>query len=82
VETDRPGGEIGKDYREVVTHLIDSQGWAYLLPIGGGYPKLPPADRSKPPIRVPMTGHTKGRRFRNWVAEIRRAGGHWPPGRQ
>jgi hypothetical protein len=81
VETDRPGREIDKEYRDVLEHLIDSQGWGYQLPTGGGYPKALPADRTKAPIRVPKTGHTRGRRFQNWIAEIRRAGGHWPPGR-
>jgi len=81
VDTDRPGREIDKEYRDIVTHLIDSQGWAYRLATGGGYPRLLPADQSQAAIRVPKTGHTRGRRFHNWVAEIRRAGGHWPPGR-
>jgi hypothetical protein len=43
VDTDRPGREIDKEYRDIVTHLIDSQGWAYKLATGGGYPRLLPA---------------------------------------
>jgi hypothetical protein len=82
METDRPGKEIDKDYREVVSYLIDNEGWLYKLPPGGGYPRLLPADRSKPAIKVPKSGHTRGRRFGNWIGEVRRAGGHWPPGRE
>jgi len=44
VLSDRPGREVPKDYREVITHLIDSQGWTYQKPRGGGYPQLRPAD--------------------------------------
>jgi hypothetical protein len=61
MDTDRPGREIDKEYRDIVTHLIDSQGWAYKLATGGGYPRLLPADQSQAPIRVPKTGHTRGR---------------------
>jgi len=82
VETDRPGQEVSKEHREVIMDLIDNQGWAYKLPIGNGYPRLLPADPAFPPIRVPKTGHAKGRAFSNWLAVIRRSGGHWPPERQ
>jgi hypothetical protein len=82
VDTDRPGREIDQMYREVISYLIDSAGWSYRLPGGGGYPRLYPADRNYPPIKVPKTGHTKGHRFANWLAEVRRAGGEWPPGRK
>jgi hypothetical protein len=81
VETDRPGMEIDREYRDVVEYLIDSAGWGYKLPTGGGYPRLLPADNTKAPIKVPKTGHTRGHRFQNWIAEVRRADGHWPPGR-
>ena len=37
-ETDRPGREVSKDYRRVIDYLIDSQGWRYELPSGGGVP--------------------------------------------
>ncbi len=77
--TDRPRREVDKEYREVITHLIDNEGWNYQIPSGGGYPRLLPADPAQRPILVPKTGHTKGRRFANWVAEVRRSGGHWPP---
>ena len=81
-DTDRPGNEIDKDYREVAEDLVDNQGWRYKLPKGRGYPRLLPPDKSKPIIRVPKTGHTRGHRFGNWLGEIRRAGGRWPPSRR
>jgi hypothetical protein len=82
VDTDRPGREVSQEHREVIVYLIDSQGWSYRLPRGGGYPTLFPADRSQSPIQVPKTGHSRGHAFRNWIAEIRRKGGHWPPDRK
>ncbi len=82
METDRPGREIDQNYREVITHLIDSEGWCYRKPKGGGYPLLFPAKQEYPPIRVPKTGHTRGHRFANWLADVRRKGGHWPPQRK
>jgi hypothetical protein len=81
-ETDRPGDEVSKDHREVISNLIGNQGWRYKKPSGGGYPRLYPADPKQAPIQVPKTGHSKGRAFTNWVAEIRRKGGHWPPERK
>jgi hypothetical protein len=81
-ETDRPGGEVDKEHREVINHLVDNQGWRYKKPRGGGYPRLIPADPVHAPIRVPKTGRTRGRAFGNWLAEIRRKGGHWPPERK
>lgn len=81
-ETDRPGGEVDKDHREVIIDLIDNQGWRYKKPHGRGYPKLIPADSAHAPIKVPKTGRTRGRAFSNWLAEIRRKGGHWPPERK
>jgi hypothetical protein len=81
VETDRPGREVPKEYRGVITYLIDSEGWAYKLPRGGGYPKLLPADGSQSPIKVPKTPSSQ-RTLSNWLADIRRKGGHWPPERK
>ena len=81
MDTDRPGREISQEHREVIVYLIDSQGWRYELPSGNGYPKLFPADATHAPIRVPKTGHSRGHAFSNWVAEVRRKGGQWPPGR-
>ena len=82
METDRPGKEIDKEYADVVNFLIDTHGWRYRKPTGGGYPQLLPADMTKPAIRVPKTGHTRGRRLDNWIGQVRRASGRWPPGRQ
>jgi hypothetical protein len=81
VETDRPGREIPKDYREVVTYLIDNEGWCYKKAIGSGYPKLLPADSAHTPIKVPKTPSSQ-RTLSNLLAEIRRKGGHWPPERK
>lgn len=81
METERPGREIPKEYREVVTYLIGNEGWSYKKAIGKGYPKLLPADPSQPPIRVPKTPSSQ-RTYSNWLAEIRRKGGHWPPERK
>lgn len=81
MDTERPGREIPKEYREVVTYLIDCQGWAYRKARGGGYPKLVPADRAQPPIKVPKTP-SSNRTYGNWLAEIRRKGGQWPPDRK
>jgi hypothetical protein len=80
VVDDRPGQEIPKDYRKVVVHLIDNEGWTYRRPVGGGYPRLIPADPAHRPIRLPKTPSSQ-RTFDNFVAEVRRKGGHWPPGR-
>jgi hypothetical protein len=82
VDTDRPGPEVSKEHREVIVDLIDNQGWAYRLPPGRGYPMLYPADTTKSRIRVPKTGHSKGHAFGNWLAEVRRKGGQWPPERK
>ncbi len=81
MDTDRPGPEVSKEHREVIMDLIDNQGWRYKKPEGRGYPRLYPADWTQPMIRVPKTGRSRGHAFGNWVAEIRRKGGHWPPGR-
>lgn len=81
-ETDRPGQEIDKEHREVVNYLINNEAWRYKRPKGGGYPKLFPPGRGQTSIKVPKTGHTRGRAFSNWISEIRRKGGHWPPERK
>lgn len=82
VETDRPGDEVDKDHRKVIKELLDNQGWTYCLAKGGGYPRLYPPDPSQRSIRVPKTGHTKGYAFDNWLGQIKKAGGHWPPPRR
>jgi len=81
LETDTPGDEIPKDYRKVAKYLVDSEGWSYKKPKGGGYPKLIPADSGQAPIKVPKTPSSQ-RTYNNWLAEIRRKGGHWPPERK
>lgn len=81
MDTDKPGREIPKDYRAVVTYLIDSEGWSYKKPSGDGYPKLLPADPAQTPIKVPKIPSSQ-RTYINWLAEIRRKGGHWPPERK
>jgi hypothetical protein len=81
-ETDRPGREVGSEHRQVIEDLIDNQGWTYKRAAGRGHPRLYPADRSQSAIKVPKTGHTRGRAFDNWIAQVRRKGGHWPPERK
>jgi hypothetical protein len=63
----------------VVEHLIDTQGWRYDSS-GKGHPVLLPADRAQSPLPVPTTPGDS-RSFRNWIAQIRRRGGIWPPAR-
>ena len=78
VMTDRPGGEVPKDYKRVIIYLIDNEGWEYRKPRGNGYPQLRPADLAQPSVKVPKTPSSQ-RTYSNWLAEIRRKGGHWPP---
>jgi hypothetical protein len=79
--SDQPGREVPKDYREVIKYLIDDQGWSYKKAEGGGYPKLLPSDPGQTPIKVPKTPSSQ-RTLSNWIAEIRRKGGQWPPERK
>ncbi len=80
---DRPGKEIPKEYREVATELVDNQGWGYNDGRGrGGYPALYPPDKAHRPVAVPMTPSKNKRSFPNWIGQIRRAGGIWPPPRR
>lgn len=81
MSTDRPGREIPKEYREVITELVSNQGWRYRYRKGGRHPMLYPADRSKSPMTVPTTP-SEQRSFANFLAEVRRAGGIWPPQRR
>jgi hypothetical protein len=76
--TARPGREIRKEYREIATYQIDRLGWRYDAS-GKGHPVLYPADRSKRPLAVPTTPTRSPRAIRNFVAEVRRRGGTWPP---
>jgi hypothetical protein len=78
MDSDRPGRELKKEFREVATALVSNQGWRYDNGSRrGGHPVLYPADLSQPPLAVPTTPG-KGRAFTNFVAEVRRRGGIWP----
>ncbi len=74
--TDRPGREIPKEYREIATELVTNQGWRYV--VGKGHPVLYPADTTRSAVRVPTTPSASPRALKNWVSQIRRAGGIWP----
>lgn len=76
--SDRPGREIPKEFREVATHLVDVQGWRYERT--RRHPVLFPPDPAVPAVRIPTTP-SDVRSFQNFVAEVRRRGGQWPPGR-
>ncbi|WP_166345207.1 hypothetical protein [Phytoactinopolyspora limicola] len=78
--TSRPGREIPKEYRIVAQHQVDTFGWRYDAS-GKGHPRLYPADITKSPITIAGTpGDQRG--LRNFIAQVRRAGGEWPPGRR
>lgn len=70
------GKEIPKDYRDIVNHQIEHLGWRYEK--GGRHPKLYPADITKSPITLASTP-SDYRAIKNFIAQIRRAGGQWPP---
>jgi hypothetical protein len=74
-ETERPGRELPREYREIATDLVVQQGWRYRT--GGRHPKLYPADRSQPILTVPTTPSDQ-RSLRNFIADVRRRGGVWP----
>ncbi len=76
-----PGREIPKDYRKVVHHLIEVEGWRNAA-TGRKHPVVIPPNPAKPAVRIPTTPTRSPRAFQNWLAEIRRAGGRWPPDRQ
>ena len=76
---DRPGQEIPKDYRKVVVHLIDNEAWTYRRATRW-LSEAHPADPTHRPIRLPKTPSSP-RTLENFVAEVRRKGGHWPPRR-
>jgi hypothetical protein len=73
---DRPGRELPKEFRAVADELVDNQGWGYSRQ-HGRHPVLYPADKAMAPITVPTTPG-ENRAFKNWVAQVRRAGGIWP----
>lgn len=73
----RAGREVPKDYREIVNYQIDRHGWRYDA-TGKKHPVVYPADTGKPPLRVPTTPSDR-RGLRNFIGEVRRRGGTWPP---
>lgn len=75
---DTAGIPVPKDYREVARELVDNQGWRYDRNPKGKHPKLCPPDSTTRPIPVPTTPSTSPRALKNFVAQIRRAGGIWP----
>jgi predicted RNA binding protein YcfA (HicA-like mRNA interferase family) len=60
--------------------LVGNQGWRYSRH-HGRHPVLYPADRTAAPVTVPTTPGDN-RAFKNWVSEVRRKGGIWPPPRK
>jgi hypothetical protein len=76
---DWPGSEIGdQDARDGARNLVANEGWGYSSNTKtGGYPMLYPPDPQHKPIRVPKTGHTKGRGPQNLAAAVLRSGGSW-----
>lgn len=78
-KSEMPGREIPKEYREVVEHLVRQQGWRYRT--GGRHSMLFPADPEQRPMAVPGTPGDN-RAFRNWLSDVRRRGGKWPPERK
>jgi hypothetical protein len=77
-----PGRELPKEYRAVAVELVLNQGWRYEWRKTLRHPRLLPADRTARPITCPTTPSDKVHGFKNWIAEIRRAGGVWPPERK
>lgn len=73
MQTDRAGREIPKDYRAIINHLIDTQGWRYKVR-KGGHPVLYPANRQHAPITMPGSP-SDHRALDNFKAAVRRAGG-------
>lgn len=72
--------KVPKEYQEVIDELVGNQGWRR-SDTGGGYPKLWPSDGVSRPISVPRTP-SDHRSFKNWISQIRNAGGIWPPNRK
>lgn len=80
MNSDQPGREIPKEYREIVQFQISTFGWRYDTS-GKGHPVLIPADITMRKIAVPTTpGDRRG--LLNFISLVRRSGGTWPPGRK
>lgn len=68
-------GRYPKEYKEIIDELVRNQGWS--LDERGTHAKLYPPDKSHGLIPVPGTPGDR-RSLRNFVAQVRRAGGIWP----
>ncbi|WP_134667863.1 hypothetical protein [Amycolatopsis sp. CFH S0078] len=74
------GREIPKEYRDIVNYQVEHLGWRYDNGGGrGGHPCLYPTDRTQRPIAISTTPTSHPRALKNFTAQIRRAGGQWPP---
>lgn len=74
---DKAGREIPREYREIVNYQVEHLGWRYDAS-GKGHATLYPADKTQRPITVPGTPGDR-RSLPNFIAQVRRAGGIWPP---
>ncbi len=74
---DQPGREIPKEYRDIAKHLVNVQGWTYRTT--KKHPVLVPRDKTKPQLRVSTTPTSDPRALKNFIADVRRRGGIWPP---
>ncbi|MGO8886027.1 MAG: hypothetical protein ACLPUO_28085 [Streptosporangiaceae bacterium] len=70
----RPGPEIPVPLREVAAELVGNQGWRYSRSDAPGL--LYAADRALSAVRIPAAPGPRA--VRNWLAQIRQAGGIWP----
>lgn len=73
----QPGRELPKEFRAIVQELVANQQWRYRWE-GGRHPMLFPADRTKSPLAVPTTPGDQ-RAIRNFITDVRKRGGVWPP---
>jgi hypothetical protein len=78
--SDRPGSELPKEYREVALDLTDNQGWRYTK--GKKHGMLYPPDKTQDPVTVSTTPSTNPRALKNFIAQVRRSGGVWPPAKK
>jgi hypothetical protein len=76
----QPGRELKKEYREIAEHLVSVQGWTYRTT--KRHPVLVPRDKTKPQLRVATTPTSSPRALKNFIADVRRRGGVWPPPRE
>jgi hypothetical protein len=70
-----PGRELPKEYREIAVELVRNQGWRYRY---GKSPHAAPGRQDQVPLIVPTTP-SEHRSFKNFVTDVRRRGGIWPP---